>query len=218
MLPRKTEKRERSGPLTSWQFRALKTIFQKLVCFLTFKISPHLVSKTALRLSKVITFFKSGDLKVTVQVIKPISTNVHTFSHYLLHQADSIRETESTLGTLFQTVRGWMQVISPYTTIGRLEVVKVREALRNYRSKRNADELVLVSAAWHTEVGDSTEDSRGLLVKSQVGCCQHPWACSQLPLVNNCLGFSSNFQILHDCLSLGDSNLNSGKFRSTLLS
>lgn len=49
-----------------------------------------------------------------------------------------------------------------------------------------------------------SEDRRELLVKLQVGSRQHPWACSQLPLVNNCLGFSSSFQVLHEYLSLWD--------------
>lgn len=41
----------------------------------------------------------------------------------------------------------------------------------------------------------------------QIGCQQYPWACSQLLLLNDCLGFSSNFQILHDTFSTEESKL-----------
>ena len=40
------------------------------------------------------------------------------------------------------------------------------------------------------------------MVKPQVGSQQRAGACSQLLLLNDCLGFSSNFQILHDTFSI----------------
>lgn len=73
-----------------------------------------------------------------------------SFSQYFLHQTGSLREREYTLGTVFQVVKDWMQVISCLYTHWKTWVEKVKEALRKY----SASELFLkIAAAWKVEMG-----------------------------------------------------------------
>ena len=82
-----------------------------------------------------------------------------------------------------------------------------RDVLSTLES-RDAGKLSLkTSAARPIEMDAFAEDGKDILIKLKVGCWLHPWACSQFPLVNNYFGLPSNFQILHEYPSLGESKL-----------